>query len=125
MGIDISGRVNPHHLRQKCVIVMDEFCRNDTGADDFLPVINIVQKGVYCAHALANAIFQPPPFLAGNNAWHHVKWNKPFNPVAIAINIKGNANATKNILRAVGLTAQLRQFLIVQPILQLVVGCTQ
>ena len=97
MRVDIAGRGKAAHLRHESLVSMDQRCRNDTGPDDLLLVIDIGQKGIDRCHTLDNATFQLAPFISGNNTGDQVKRNDPLLAVFIAIDVEGNANTPKQV----------------------------
>ena len=55
MGVDAAGGRKPHHLRQKRRVAGDEIHGDTSGAQDFLAVVDVLEKGIY----RANALFDP------------------------------------------------------------------
>ena len=62
MGIDIARRAEIDHLRQKRIVLRNQIDGNDARAQDFLPVIDVVQKRVDRAYPLIDALRQLGPF---------------------------------------------------------------
>jgi hypothetical protein len=61
MGVDIAGRRDADHLRQEGLVPRDQVDGDAAGAQDLLPVIDVVEKGVDRAHALFDPARQLAP----------------------------------------------------------------
>ena len=54
MRIDATRRDKIHHLRQVGVILSDQINRHDARAQDFLTVVDVMQKRVQRTHPLVH-----------------------------------------------------------------------
>ena len=55
VGVDVSGRRDAEHLGQEGVIVLDQLDRHAACAQDFLPMVDIVQEGIDGPDALLDS----------------------------------------------------------------------
>jgi L-alanine-DL-glutamate epimerase-like enolase superfamily enzyme len=55
VGVDVSGRRDAEHLGQEGVIVLDQLDRHAACAQDFLPMVYIVQEGIDRPDALLDS----------------------------------------------------------------------
>ena len=122
MGKDAARRVEAHHLRQECLVLRQQAQRQAAGADDLLPVIQVVQERIERAHPLLDPLRQPPPLVAADDARHLVERNQPFFGIVLAIDIECDAGAAKEGLGLCPLAAHQLGILIFEPIAVAPVG---
>ena len=94
MRIDLVRHSHADHFGAVLAITQNAI-GYDACLDDFLVMINIMQKHIECAHALHGAFGQVCPLTGRNHAWNHVKRNQPFGAIFFAIDVKCNAHAAK------------------------------
>jgi len=68
-------------------------CGNDSVLDDFLLVIDVVEKQVQRKDALGEAPFEIFPFLGGNDARDEVERENAFGAAGIAVDVEGDTLA--------------------------------
>lgn len=78
MGVDAARRPKADHLRQKGHVLLDQFTRDAAGANDFLLVVDVVEKGVERDDPLFDALGELAPFAAGNDAGDEVEGDEFF-----------------------------------------------
>jgi hypothetical protein len=78
VGVDPSRGTHADHFRQET----RHFARSAPGAparlDDFLLVVDVIQKGVERHHALFNALRELAPFRSGNDPRHDIEGDQSF-----------------------------------------------
>ncbi len=116
MSVHLRRGHHADHLRQECVIVLDELHRNTPGTKDFLAVIDIMQERVDRPHALLDALDEPCPFLPGNDPGHNIERDQPLVRVCGAIDVEGNACAAEERFRLARLLAEPLGRLLGKPI---------
>ena len=93
--IDAGGHIDADHFGAKLGVVDDLFARDTPRTQDFLGVIDIVQKGVERLDALPQAGLQAAPFLCRNDARNDVEGNQALLACFLAIHRKGDADAAE------------------------------
>ncbi|MCY1299722.1 hypothetical protein D9M70_492610 [compost metagenome] len=78
MGVDAARRPEADHLRQEGDVLLDQLSRHASGADDFLLVVDVVEKGVERDDPLFDALGELAPFAAGNDAGDEVEGDELF-----------------------------------------------
>lgn len=64
MGVDAARRLETDHFRQEGDVVFDQLARNAAGLDDFLLVVDVIEKGVERQNALLDALRQLAPLAS-------------------------------------------------------------
>ena len=98
VGIDTAGRIDADHSRLKGRISIDQPLRHDAGAQDFAPVIDILEEGVERERALADAPLQPAPLGRGEDPRDEVEGDQPLRVPALAIDGEGDADPPEDRL---------------------------
>src|SRR6266478_1336390 len=88
---DPLGGIEPHACFSERAGRTNQIFRNDFISDDFLFVIDVVDKKIESVNALLEASFDPVPFGRFDDAWNNVKRKDFFRGRAIAVNVKGDA----------------------------------
>ena len=116
VGVDAGGWSHADHFRQEGIVAGDELLRNAAGAQDLLPVVDVVEKGVQRLDALFYALRQPPPFLAGHDARHDIERYQPFRRFLLSIDGEGDAGLAKDALGILHLLHQPGGVLLLKPV---------
>ena len=117
MGVNIAGRGEPHHLRQKRFVFGDQIHRDDTCTQDFLTVVDVMQKHVDRTHALFDPFGQLRPFAVGNDARDKIERDQPLLRRLLAVHVEGDPRAPEERLCLLRLLAQARGVLFGKPLL--------
>ena len=100
MRIHVARYVDAHHLGTELRVVHHLVGRNQSGLDDLLAVIHIVDKAVQRRDPLHQAFFEIGPFMRRDDARDQVKRNQAFVPGTVfvfgTINRKRDADAPKD-----------------------------
>ena len=100
MRVNVAGYINPHHLGAELRVLENLLGRNNTGFQDVLAVVDVVNKAVECRDALHQAFFHDGPFVRRNDAGNQIKGNQAFGAravfVFVTIDSKGDADPAKN-----------------------------
>ena len=83
--------------------------RNDAILEDFLLVIDIVKEAIEGVDALLQALFQPDPLVAGNDAGNHIEGKNPLGTLVIAVNVEGDTQLKQSLLDGLLPLLQLHQ----------------
>ena len=78
-------------------------------------MVDVVEKGVQRLHALLDALRQPAPFIAGDNAWHDVEGDQPLGSFLLAIDGKGDAGLAEDALGVLHFLGEPGRVLFLQP----------
>ena len=122
MRVNPSRRCKAHHGGQKSAVLGNQRLWNAAGTDNFLPVINVMQKGIDGTDSLFNTARQFFPLLPTNDAGDNVKRYQPFLGFFSTINIKGYACSPKKGVGFIGFAAQPGQSLSLKPCSIIAVG---
>ena len=68
----------------------DDFLGDDAVFDDFLSVVNVVEKKIERGDPLDEPIFDVFPFLPWNNPWNGVEGKDAFGALVVAVNREGD-----------------------------------
>ena len=98
MGIDIAAHIDALHFRAVNRIVQNLFGGNDAVFQNFLIVVDVMQKGIQGANPLATAIGNGLPFGRGQNAGDGIKRDQALGAVFVAIYGKGNAQSSEQLI---------------------------
>jgi hypothetical protein len=123
--VDPARGTHADHFRQESVVLLDQRPRHAARLDDFLLVVDIVQKGVERHHALFNALRQLSPFRSGNDPRHDVEGNEPFRRIFLAVYGKGNTGLSKDGFGVAGLLYQIGSLLLRMPVEVSLIGCSR
>ena len=85
------------------------------GAQDFLAVVDVVEEGVERLDALLDALRQPPPFGAGDDARHDVEGDQPLGGLLLAIDGEGDAGLAEDTFGVPHLFGEPGRILLLQP----------
>ena len=85
------------------------------GAEDLLAVVDVVEEGVERLHALLDALRQPAPFGAGDDARHDVEGDQPLGRLRLAVDGEGDAGLAEDALGVAHLFGQPGRVLRLQP----------
>ena len=91
MRVNPARRREADHVRQPGLVVAEQAFGDAARANDLLPVVEIVHKGVERGHTLLDPARQLAPFGGGDHPRHHVERDQPFLGLAIAIDVEGDA----------------------------------
>ena len=116
MGIDPARRREPGHLRKIGGIVAQQPFGHAPGADDFLTMVKVVQKGVERAHPLLDPARQLAPLARGDDPRHRVKRDQPFFGVGGAIDVERDPGSPKKSLCLDTLALQQAGRLCIEPL---------
>jgi hypothetical protein len=116
MRVDAARRPEADHLGQEGDILLDQLARQAAGADDFLLVVDVIEKGVERDDPLLDALGELAPLAAGDDAGDDVEGDELFGRVFMAVDREGDAGLAKNVLRIAGLVDQMRSILIGIPL---------
>jgi hypothetical protein len=122
MGIDPTGRCDADHLGQEGVVLRDQLFGDATGADDFLTVVNVIEKRVDCTHPLFDPAFQSAPFSGGNHARHDVERDQTFIRLGLTIDIERDAGPAEKRFRLLRFFQQVLGVLSLKPIIKPSIG---
>jgi hypothetical protein len=123
VGVDAARRAEADHLGQEGDVVFDQLARNAAGADDFLLVVDVVEKGVEGDHPLLDALRELAPFAAGDDAGDDVEGDELFGGVFVAVDREGDAGLAEDVFRVAGLGNQMRSILAIVPLKVFSYGC--
>ena len=118
MGIDPAGGGDANHLRQERGVFGNHLNGQATGADDFLPVIDVMQKRIDRPDPLFDALGQPRPFASRNDARDDIKRDQPLGRFGPSIDVKGDAGQAEHFLRLALLAAQTGRIFGLKPIVK-------
>src|SRR5262249_56200267 len=93
--IDVVRHGLAVHFGTELRILKNQVFRDHAGLDDFAAAINVFDKGIDRLHSLLEAAVQDLPFLCGKNARDNVERDQPFLGFGIAMDRKGDADATE------------------------------
>ena len=122
MGIDATRWGYTDHLGQERVVLSDQFGRHPACAQDFLAMIDVVQKRVNRPDTLFDAFGQPRPLAGRDDPRHDIKGDQALIGLRGAIDVKGDAGAAEKPFRLVRLAAQAAQVFFGEPICKACVG---
>jgi len=101
--INPVGHIHPHHLGTELRIALDLLTRNDTGFEDLLLVVDVVDEAVERRDALHQAGLHAFPLVRRDDARNQVKRDQALGARAVlvffAINGEGDAHVAKDDLR--------------------------
>ena len=88
------------HFGAELGVVFNLLTRHDSRLEDFLVVVNVVDKPIQGRHALHQPLFHAGPFVGRNDAGNQVKRNQPLGARAVfvlfSVHRKGNSHAAKD-----------------------------
>ena len=84
-----------HHVQAIGRVHQHQFRRDQAGLQYVLRAIDIGQEHVERLHPLLQALFQPGPFRAGDDARHDVERDQSLRGLRVSINSKGDADAAE------------------------------
>ena len=122
VGVNALGRLKTHHFGAEGGVLQDQLGRNAPGFENFLAVVDVIEKGIERTDALLDAFGQPPPFLGSNNARDDIEGNEFFGPLLRAVDRKGNAQPAKDRLGIALHQGQRLVGLLIEPLAQNPVG---
>ena len=122
VGVDAAGRLHAQHFGQESLVAGNQLDGNAARLDDFLAVVDVVQKGVERDDALFDALGQPPPLGTGKDARHDVEGDQALCGLSLAIDIEGDARAPENLFGIRALALQVFRRLARVPIVIALVG---
>src|SRR3546814_1562197 len=79
--------------RQEGLVARNQLDGHPARAQNFLPVIDVVEEGVQCAHALFDAARQAPPFARRDDPRHDVEGDQPLVGFILAIDVESDARS--------------------------------
>ena len=101
--VNVFGHLHPRHLGPVLRVVDDEIGRHDTGAQNVLPVVHVVNEPVERRDPLHQPLLHAGPFVRRNDPGDQIKRDEPLVAgtafVLGAIHRKGDANAPEDHLR--------------------------
>ena len=106
--VQAAGHVHAFHFGAELGVVEHLLGGDAAGAQDLLAVVDIGEKGVEGAHALAQTDLERRPFGAGNDARQQIEWDQALLAAFLTIDIEGDADAMEG---DVGLLALARDAL--------------
>ena len=115
VGVDAGRRANPDHLGQEGLVAGDQLLRDAARAQDFLAMVDVVQEGIERLDALLDALREPAPFRAGDDAGHDVERDQPFGGVFLAIDGEGDARLAEDALGVAHFFGKPGRILLLQP----------
>jgi hypothetical protein len=115
MGIDIARRRHADHLRQEGLVLRDQIDGDAARAQDFLPVVDVVQEGVDGAHPLLDPARELRPFPRRDDARHDVEGDQAFVRLGLPIDVEGDPGTAKEGFGVGGFFAQLPEVLVREP----------
>ncbi len=125
VGIDIAGHVDAEHLGAVLRVVIDLVGWDHTGADDVLPVVDIVDEAVQRRHPLAQAALERCPLAGGEDAGNDVERDGPLGAavglVFFTVNGERDAHAPEDQISLGALVVHGAFGLARQPIRELLV----
>ena len=111
MGVDPAGGCHADHLRQEGRVAGDHFDRQASGADDFLPVIDIVQERIDRADPLFDPFGEARPFAPRNDPRDDVEGDQPFGRLGAPVDVEGDAGQAKHLFGLALFAAQTGRIL--------------
>jgi len=99
MGIDPARRCHTDHLGQKRLVLGDHLSGEPPCTDNFLPVVDVMQKGVDRPHPLFDPARQPRPFPPRDDPRDNVEGDQAFGGLGPAVDVKGNSGEPEQSLR--------------------------
>ena len=115
VGVDPARRSEADHCRQESAVFGNQSLGHTAGADDFLPMIDVVEEGVDRAHPLFDTAREPRPFLCADDAGHNVEGNQSLFSLVRAIDVEGDSGAAKHRIGLICLFAQGCKLLAFKP----------
>jgi len=99
LHIDVAVERQPVHLRPVIGIEIDEFRRDDAGAQDLARAIDVLQEQVECPHPLFEPAREMRPFRSGEDARDDVEGDQPLLGFRVAVDGEGDADPAEEELR--------------------------
>lgn len=93
--IDAAGHVDAMHFGPVLLVLQDQIGWNPFCLENFLVVVDVLEKQVECLDALAQPCGKQLPFGSGQDARHDVERNEPLRSGLFAIDGKGDADAVE------------------------------
>ena len=88
--VNVGGHVDAAHFRAEQDVAEDLLLGNDAGLDDFLAVINVFEKSIQRAHALAAAVGQSFPRARPHDARDDVERDRALDARIVAVHRERN-----------------------------------
>ena len=102
LGVNLVGHVHTHHLGSELGVVQDLLGRDDTGLDDVLVVVDVMDEAVQGGHTLDQALFHAAPLVRRDDARDQVERDEPLRTRAVfvlgAIHREGDADPSEDHL---------------------------
>ncbi|MCY1524023.1 hypothetical protein D9M68_589390 [compost metagenome] len=92
MAIDVLGHVHVLHLGPVLGVQEHLLGRHHARAHDVVPMVDVVDEHVECAHALLQAGLQEAPFVGGDDPRDQVEGNQALGAGGIARDREGDAD---------------------------------
>jgi hypothetical protein len=91
VNVNVLGHIEVHELAAEMFSGQHVLRRHDTILENFLLMINVVEKEIQCGDALRQTAFEVFPFLGRNDAWQQIKRENFLRAGRIAIDVEGDA----------------------------------
>jgi hypothetical protein len=111
--------VTPIICGRKAAFFRDHLGGQAARAHDFLPVVDVVQKGVDRPHALFDAALELGPFPAGDDAGDDVEGDEPLCRLFAPIDVEGDAGQAEHLLGLALFGAQTGRVFVGEPVVEL------
>ena len=99
MRVDPTGHIHAKHLGQKCLVLGNHLAWDAPRLQDFLCMVDVVQKRIDRAHTLLDPARQLCPFRPGDDPGNDIKRDQPFFGFGPSINVERDARQTKKLFR--------------------------
>ena len=100
--VNVAGHVDAHHFRAELRVLKNLLRRNHAGFEDFLSVVDVMNKTIERRDALYEAFFHGCPLMRRNDAGDQVKGNQSLGASTVfvlgTINGESDADPPKNHL---------------------------
>ena len=107
MDVDVPGHTEVHELAPEMFSRKDIVRGDDAVLQDFLLVINVVQKKIQRGDALRKAALQQLPLPGGNDAGEQIERKNLLCAGGIAIDVEGDALTEKGQVHRLALVLKL------------------
>ena len=125
MRVHSARRQETDHLAEECGVVLQQADRQPSGADDFLPVVNVLQECVNRAHPLFDTARDLAPFARRYDPRDDVEGDQAFLGLVITIDGECYPGPPEELFGLTRLAAQLFTVLIAEPLMIGSISCAR
>ncbi|OIQ74478.1 hypothetical protein GALL_438700 [mine drainage metagenome] len=109
------GQIDADHFGAELGVVLKLLARHQSGPDDFLIVVHVMDEPVQRCHPLDQSTLHGGPFMHRNDARNQVEGNQPLGAGLVAVHREGDAHAPEDEFRLVALRLHGVRRLLLQP----------